>query len=151
MSEEKIKNKKHFFVDGPIHPTSIADMISKHSSKTDIGAHDIFLGQVRADIINGQTVKSIEYSAYTEMAEGELERIRENIIERYNLSCAHILHSMGVVKVGEICLFVLTSSAHRKEAFEGCREMVELIKKEVPIFGKEIFEDGKHVWKENVD
>ena len=150
MSEEKIKKAHNFFTDGAISPSLIADSIARHGNKKNIGAHDIFLGQVRADIIDGQTVKAIEYSAYTEMAENELERIRENIIVKYNLTCAHILHSMGVVASGEICLFVFVSSAHRKAAFDACLEMVELIKKEVPIFGKEIFEDGTHVWKENI-
>jgi len=151
MSEEKIETKKQFFIDGAISPTLISGMLAKHSKKTGIGAHDIFLGQVRADIINGHAVKAIEYSAYTEMADNELARIREEIIGTFNLTCAHILHSIGMVNTGEICLLVLVSSVHRKAVFDACLEMVERIKKEVPIFGKEVFEDGTHVWKENVD
>jgi molybdopterin synthase catalytic subunit len=151
MHQEKNHKTRHFFIEGAISPTDIAESIAKHSSKKDIGAHDIFLGQVRADIINGQQVKAIDYSAYTEMAEQELARIREEIIVSHKLSCAHILHSLGLVKTGEICLFVFVSSGHRKAAFDACREMVERIKKEVPIFGKEVFEDGTHVWKENTE
>ena len=140
---------KHFFMDGAILPETIAKSISDHSTKINIGAHDIFLGQVRGDIIDGKLVKAIEYTAYKEMAEKELAQIREDIIVKHKLTCAHVLHSLGTVKTGEICLFVLVSSAHRKASFEACEEMVERIKKEVPIFGKEIFDDGSHQWKEN--
>ena len=136
-------------MDGAILPETIAKSISDHSTKINIGAHDIFLGQVRGDIIDGKLVKAIEYTAYKEMAEKELAQIREDIIVKHKLTCAHVLHSLGTVKTGEICLFVLVSSAHRKASFEACEEMVERIKKEVPIFGKEIFDDGSHQWKEN--
>ena len=143
------KKKKHFFTPGAITPTQIAESISKHSEKKNIGAHDIFLGQVRADVTNGKTVQSITYSAYDDMAEKEIENIRENVISKYQLTCAHVLHSLGNVKAGEISLFVFLSSPHRNAAMDACREMVELIKKNVPVFGKEIFEDDSYRWKEN--
>jgi len=142
--------KKHkFLTQGPISPINIAESITSHSRKKNIGAHQIFMGQVRADLIDGKTVAAIEYSAYTEMAEKEMERIRENCIVKHQLTCAHIKHSLGKVNSGEICFFVFVSSPHRQAAFKACQEMVELIKKEVPIFGKEIFEDQTHHWKEN--
>jgi molybdopterin synthase catalytic subunit len=151
MSTETVKAKKNFFVEGPVNPSLIADSIAKHSTKKNIGAHDVFLGQVREDMIDGKPVQAIEYSAYKEMAEKELERIREDIIMKYNLTCAHVLHSIGIVKTGEISLYVLVSSPHRQASFDACQEMVNLIKKEVPIFGKEILEDGSFAWKENKD
>jgi molybdopterin synthase catalytic subunit len=61
----------------------------------------------------------------------------------------HIYHSLGVVKAGEICLFVFTSSAHRKEAIDACEEVVNRIKAELPVWGKEIFENETHQWKQN--
>jgi molybdopterin synthase catalytic subunit len=140
---------KHFFIEGAIRSKTITDSISSHSTKINIGAHNIFLGQVRGDLIDGKLVKAIEYTAYQDMAGKELERIREEMIHKYKLTCAHIHHSLGIVQTGEICLFVLVSSTHRKAAFEACQEMVELIKKDVPIFGKELFDDGTHQWKEN--
>jgi molybdopterin synthase catalytic subunit len=111
--------------------------------------HDIFLGQVRADVINDKTVVAIEYSAYEEMANQEFHTIREMAFKKFDLTCMHIYHSKGIVKAGELCLFVFTSSAHRQEAMDACRYLVEEIKLKVPIFGKEIFEDGAHVWKKN--
>ncbi len=146
MSEKKIKN---VFVEGPITPEKIAIAIAHHQVKTNIGAHDIFLGQVRADEIDGKIVQAIDYSAYEEMANKTFHDIRESAFEKFDLTCMHIYHSKGIVKTGEICLFVFTSSAHRKEAMDACRYLVEEIKAKVPVFGKELFEDGAHVWKEN--
>ncbi|MNW17871.1 Molybdopterin synthase catalytic subunit [compost metagenome] len=61
----------------------------------------------------------------------------------------HIHHSLGTVHAGEICLFVFTSSKHRNEATMACNEVVERIKNELPIWGKEIFEDETYQWKIN--
>jgi len=143
------KKKHKVFIQGAITPTFIADSIAKHSGKTTIGAHDIFLGQVRNDLIDHKTVASIEYSAYEEMAENLFHEIREAIFVKYDIVCMHIYHSLGVVKSGEICLFVFVSAKHRKDAFDACRDLVEQIKAMTPIWGKEIFEDDSHVWKQN--
>lgn len=143
------KKKHKVFIQGAITPTFIADSIAKHSGKTTIGAHDIFLGQVRNDIIDNKTVAAIEYSAYEEMAENLFHEIREAIFVKYDIVCMHIYHSLGLVKTGEICLFVFVSAKHRKDAFDACRDLVEQIKAMTPIWGKEIFEDDSHVWKQN--
>lgn len=147
MTQEK--KKKKVFLEGPVSPAFIADSIAKHSGKTTIGAHDIFLGQVRADMIGEKQVKAIEYTAHTEMAEEVFHRIREQAFSEYNLTCMHIYHSLGRVNAGEICLFVFVSSPHRRDAFEACRFLVEEIKKNVPVWGKEIFEDETYNWKVN--
>ncbi len=135
--------------DGPIDQLFIADSIAKHQHKTNIGAHQIFLGQVRADQIDGQQVVAIDYSAHEEMAERIMHEIREDTFDKFDLTCMHIYHSMGRVETGQICLFVFVSSGHRRAANEAIVYLVEAIKTRVPIFGKEILEDGSHVWKEN--
>lgn len=145
---EKGKIKK-VFIEGAITPSFIGESIAKHSTKNDIGAHSIFLGQVRNDVIENKEVVAIEYSAYQEMAEEKLHEIREDIFKRHSLICMHIYHSLGTVKTGEISLFVFTSSVHRKDAINACEEIVERIKKEVPVWGKEIFEDESIHWKTN--
>ncbi len=145
----KTKKKISLFVEGAISPEFIANSIAKHQSKTQIGAHDIFLGQVRADAIEGKTVRAIEYSAYESMALEKIAEIREDAFERFELSCMHIYHSLGEVPVGEICLFVFVSSPHRKEVFEALHEVVERIKQELPVFGKELFEGEGYTWKVN--
>jgi molybdopterin synthase catalytic subunit len=146
----KDKKKHNVFVNGPITPDFIANSIAKHSTKTDIGAHDIFLGQVRSDVIDDKTVVAINYEAYQDMADELFYEIREDAFAKYDLVCMHIYHSLGVVKAGEICLFVFVSSKHRKEAFDACQDIVEQIKAMTPIWGKEIFEDDSFVWKENL-
>ncbi len=140
---------KKVMVEGAISPAFIGESIAKHSSKKDIGAHSIFLGQVRNDIINDKKVKAIDYTSYLEMAEDKFHEIREDAFKKYSLTCMHIYHSIGKVNAGEISLFVFTSSIHRKDAINACEEIVEKIKKEVPVWGKEIFEDESSQWKIN--
>ncbi len=146
----KVKSKKKScFQNSPITPEFIANSISKHQSKTGIGAHQIFLGQVRADIINDKQVKAIEYTAHQEMADDIFYQIREAAFDKFDLSCMHIYHSLGMVNIGEISLFVFASSTHRKTAQKAIEYLVEEIKAKVPIFGKEIFNDNTHSWKTN--
>ena len=143
------KKHKQIFVKGAIGSSFIADSIQKHSTKTTIGAHSIFLGQVRSDSRDDRKVVAIDYTTYEEMALEKMHEIREGIFAKYPLTCMHIYHSLGTVAAGEICLFVFTSAVHRKEAIDACEEVVELIKKELPIWGKEVFEDDTHQWKIN--
>ena len=144
--EKKVKN---VFVEGAISTEFIANSIAKHQSKVQIGAHDIFLGQVRADEIEGKRVGAIEYTAYEDMANLKFHEIREATFEKFDLSCMHIYHSLGTVAVGQICLFVFVSSPHRKEVFKALHHVVEEIKSQVPVFGKELFEDDSYQWKVN--
>ena len=142
----KIKN---CFQEGAISPEFIATSISHHQKKTNIGAHQIFLGQVRSDLIDEKEVVAIEYSGHQDMANKVFHEIRENTFDKFDLTCMHIYHSIGTVKTGEICLFVFVSSKHRKEVQKAIEFTVEEIKSHAPIFGKELFEDSSHVWKKN--
>ena len=146
MEAKKIKN---IFTEGPVEAAFIADSIAKHATKTSIGGHSIFLGQVRADLMDGKKVEAIEYTSHVDMALEVMTAIREDIFARYALTCMHVHHSLGVVKAGEICLFVFTSSKHRKDAIEACSACVERIKAELPVWGKEIFEGEGYQWKIN--
>ena len=140
---------KNIFVTGAISPAFIGEKIAAHQSKTGIGAHSIFLGQVRDDIIDGEKVVSIEYSSYKEMALEKMQEIREGIFGKFDLTCLHVYHSLGSVPTGGISLFVFTSSRHRRAAIDACNEIVERIKKELPVWGKEIFGDNHYKWKQN--
>jgi molybdopterin synthase catalytic subunit len=141
--------KKEVFIQGAITPEFIARSISAHAGKTTIGAHDIFLGQIRKDVIDGKTVGAIEYTAYDAMAKERLHEIREEAFSRFPITCLHIHHSLGVVPAGGISLFVFVSAPHRTEAFDACRWIVDEMKKSVPLWGRELFEDGTHSWKVN--
>jgi len=146
MTDKKIKN---IFIAGPVTADFIGKSIQNHSSKKDIGGHSIFLGQVRADKIDGKEVAAIEYTCYEEMANEKMHEIREAIFAKYDLTCMHVYHSLGKVATGEISLFVFTSSKHRKAAINACEELVENIKSSLPIWGKELFTNETYQWKEN--
>lgn len=144
-----MKKRKSIFTEGPISAFFIAESIAAHQSKTTIGAHEIFLGQVREDESESGKVTAIEYSAYEDMAEDIAYEIREEAFSKFPLVCLHIYHSLGMVKAGEISLFVFASSAHREGARHAVARIVDRIKSELPIFGKELLESGKVMWKSN--
>lgn len=146
MADHKIRN---IFIHGPVSGAFIGEKITAHTTKKNIGGHSIFLGQVRADLKEDQEVTGIDYTAYEEMALEKMHEIRQDIFSKYALTCMHVYHSLGLVAAGEISLFVFTSSIHRAPAIEACREIVERIKKELPIWGKELLSDQTHIWKEN--
>lgn len=143
------KKPKNVFKEGAISSEFIATSIAKHQSKTSIGAHNIFLGQVRADKIDNKFVTAIEYTAYKDMANTKFHDIREAAFNKFELNCMHIYHSLGKVNAGEICLFVFVSSPKRSVVFKAIEFVVEEIKANVPVFGKEIFKDASHQWKIN--
>lgn len=142
-------SKKNIFIDGAILAQFIADSIAKHQSKTSIGAHNIFLGQVRADTVDKKTVTGIEFSHYEEMAEKKVAQIREDAFDKFDLVCMHVYHSIGKVAVGEICIFVFVSAGHRPHVYEATEYIVNRVKTEVPLFGKEYFDDADYQWKKN--
>ncbi len=140
------KKKKNTLLEGAITPDFIANSIAKHSTKTEIGAHAIFLGQIRKDDKNNNAVVSIEYSAHNEMAETVFYEIREAAFAKYSIVCMHIYHSLGIVKTGEISLFVFVSCKHREKSFEALEYVVEEIKTKAPIWKKENYEDASYRW-----
>ena len=83
------------------------------------------------------------------MANLKFHEIREDTFKKFNLTCMHIYHSLGEVKAGEICLFVFVSSPSRKEVYLALEHVVENIKANVPVFGREVFKDNSHQWKLN--
>ena len=74
---------------------------------------------------------------------------REEAFARWPITCLHVHHSQGIIKAGELCFFVFASSAHRQVAREAVAYVTDEVKKRLPIFGKEVLEDGEHVWKIN--
>jgi molybdopterin synthase catalytic subunit len=137
-----------YLTDGPVSQNLISHLIEKIGEKTDSGGHMIFLGQVRADIINGKEVKAIEYSAYESMVNVEAENIKKQILSQFgDVKSIDIIHSTGVVSAGELSLVVLVSAGHRLQAFQACSKTVELIKDKLPVWKKEIFDDDSHMWK----
>jgi molybdopterin synthase catalytic subunit len=138
----------NYLTNGPVSQGVITQLINKIGGKTNSGGHMIFLGQVRADDINGKTVKAIEYSAYAEMVYIEVENIKKSILSEFpDVKSVDIIHSTGTVKAGEISLVVFVSAGHRLQAIQACSKAVELIKGNLPVWKKEIFNDDSHLWK----
>ncbi len=138
----------NYLIRGPVTKKVITQLMEKMSKKTDSGGHSVFLGQVRADEINGKKVKAIEYSAYEGMVKVEADKIKETILSQFrDTKSINIVHSKGIVKAGEISLVVLISAGHRHQAIQACSKTVDLIKEKLPVWKKEIFDDDSHKWK----
>jgi molybdopterin synthase catalytic subunit len=138
----------NYLTTGPISPATISQLIEKMSTKTDCGGLSIFLGQVRADEVEGKKVKAIEYSAFVELVNIEAEKIIKEIFSEFvDVRSIDIIHSAGVVMAGGISLLVLVSAGHRHQSMQACTKTVELIKEKLPVWKKEIFEDDSHLWK----
>jgi molybdopterin synthase catalytic subunit len=139
-----------YLIKGPVTQAIISQVIEEKGRKNDTGGHSIFLGQVRADNINGKLVRAIEYSAYEAMVKTEADKIKEIILSEFpDAKTVEIVHSTGIVSAGEISLFVMVSAGHRQHATEACSKTVELIKELLPVWKKELFDDDSHSWREN--
>ncbi len=146
MNNEKVNS---IFIRGPVSGEFIAEVIHQYGMNSAVGAHSLFLGQVRGDETEGSRVASIDYTTHTEMALEKFHEIQASLFEKYRLTGLNIYHSLGEVKTGEICLFILATSMHRSEAISACSEAVELVKTELPVWGKLILENATVQWKEN--
>ena len=113
-------------------------------SKDINGAIVTFLGTTRL-YNNGRKVLHLEYSAYEDMATKKLYELRTKVKHRWSIDDVAIIHRLGHVDIGEISLLVALSTPHRRESFEACQYIVDKLKITVPIWKKEIFEDG-YAW-----
>ena len=113
------------------------------------GAVALFLGTVR-DHNEGRKVTGLEYSAYEEMALQELARVRDQALEQFEITRAAVVHRLGALEIGATSVAVAVAAPHRAAAFEACRFMIDTLKRTVPIWKKETFEDGE-VWIEGED
>jgi molybdopterin synthase catalytic subunit len=108
------------------------------------GGIDVFIGTVR-DQTKGRQVIRLEFEAYEPMALKEMEKIARHAFEKWPVQKLVIHHRIGVLEVGEVPVAIAVSCAHRDAAFEACRFLIDTLKQTVPIWKKEIFEDGE-VW-----
>jgi len=111
------------------------------------GAVVTFDGIVR-DNTDGRRVLTLDYDAYPPMAVKEMRRVGEEIRERWpDVERIGIIHRFGELKVTESSVVIVVTSPHRKVAFEACHYAIDRVKQVVPIWKKEIFEDGE-AWVE---
>ncbi len=122
------------------------ELVQKVASEKD-GAIVTFAGIVRGNN-QGKKVLFLEYAAYPEMALKMMQRIEDEIMETWGLDSVAIQHRVGRLNVGETSVFIVVSAPHRGDAFAACHYAIDRLKKMVPIWKKEIFEDGE-VWVES--
>ncbi|MEM2321069.1 MAG: molybdenum cofactor biosynthesis protein MoaE [Candidatus Bathyarchaeia archaeon] len=118
-------------------------------SSSEVGAVTIFVGSARGIGNNGGRVLRLEYEAYEEAAVKALERIIEDLKGKYGIIDAIVEHRTGEVGVGEDIVYALVASKHREEGFKSIVELIERLKREVPIWKKEITDKGSR-WIENL-
>ncbi len=108
------------------------------------GAVDVFIGSVRNKTGKKKVVKLI-FEAYEKMAISEMEKIAQNAREKWPVCKLSIVHRVGALDLGELPVVIAVSTPHRSEAFAACRFVIDTLKETVPIWKKEVFEDGE-VW-----
>ena len=109
------------------------------------GASVIFLGIPRSAPEDGDVVE-LHYEAYPEMALKEMEKVREETLEKFGVKEVFIHHRLGVVPVGEPSFLVVVLGGHREETFRACRYAVDETKRRAPIWKKEVFASGRGEW-----
>ena len=108
------------------------------------GAMATFVGTTR-DTNEGRQVVRLEYECYPGMAEKEMEKIGQEVLERWPVKKVAMLHRLGRVDIGEASVAIAVSSGHRHAAFEACHYAINQLKETVPIWKKELYEGGE-VW-----
>ena len=120
-----------------LDPERVTSLVRKDTN----GAVVTFLGTTRNDF-QGRRVVTLEYEAFEEMAVKKLEEIRQEIRAEFSIEDIAIAHRIGTVPIGEVSPVVAVASPHRVEAFHACHKAVDRLKETVPIWKKEVFEDG---------
>jgi molybdopterin synthase catalytic subunit len=128
--------------DGPIDVAALAAEVRGDGD----GAVSSFLGTVR-NVNAGRRVLFLEYEAYAPMAEKEMERIAAEAIARFGVSRVGIVHRVGRLDIGEASVAIAVAAPHRASAMDGCRFVIDTLKRTVPIWKREHFEGGT-VWLE---
>ncbi len=117
-------------------------VIIRAAESGEAGALNVFIGTVRSKT-SGKNVVRLEYEAYEPMAKKEIEKIVQLATTKWGVKNWAVSHRVGTLVVGEVAVVVAISTAHRKESFEACQFIIDNLKQTVPIWKKEIFEDGE--------
>lgn len=127
-------------LDSPLSVQQCIDYV--HSGGA--GAINVFIGTVR-DNTQGKQVLRLEYEAYEPMAISEMEKIAKLAMNQFGAKKIAIHHRIGNLEIGDAAVVIAVSTPHRKASFDACQFIIDTLKQTVPIWKKEIFEDGE-VW-----
>ena len=122
----------------PLDPAPLIQAVRRDES----GAVALFYGVVRNENM-GRNVRYLEYDVYPEMALKKMAEVADEVRAKYPITGIGALHRVGRLEIGETSLLVAVSSAHRAAAFEACHFAVDRIKQVVPIWKKEVWDDGE--------
>ena len=127
-----------------IRPDALHEWILKPSH----GAVVTFAGTVRNNSDGRQTAR-LEYEAYAEMAEKKMEEVGKEIRGKWGIEDVAMIHRVGALDIGDISILISVAAPHRKDTFEACSYAIDRVKQVVPVWKKEIWEDGDTEWKGN--
>ena len=112
--------------------------------RPDCGGINVFIGTVRNNT-KGRGVTRLEFEAYAPMAISEMRKIAEEACRRWDVQRIAVHHRTGVLDIGEIPVVISVACPHRKASFEACQFVIDTLKETVPIWKKEVYEDGQ-IW-----
>ncbi|ADV63570.1 molybdopterin synthase subunit MoaE [Isosphaera pallida ATCC 43644] len=127
--------------EAPLNPTALLE----RARSTKAGGLCLFLGTVR-DLTGDRATASLDYEAHPEMARRKMAELDETARRRWPLLAVEIAHRLGHLEPGEIAVVVVVASAHRGDAFEACRWIIDTFKQVVPIWKRENWADGSSEW-----
>ncbi|MEM6261895.1 MAG: molybdenum cofactor biosynthesis protein MoaE [Bacteroidota bacterium] len=140
-STVQLKHVPHIAIhDSPLDVQAILDQV--YSDKC--GAVNVFIGTVR-NSTKGKQVVRLDFEAYKSMAIKEMNKIALRAIDQWPVEHIAIVHRTGTLAIGEIAVVIAVSTPHRAASFAACQFAIDTLKETVPIWKKEIFEDGE-VW-----
>lgn len=120
------------------------ELLIKQVKGPSVGGIDVFIGTVR-NATSDKEVIALEFEAYEKMAILELQKIIDDAKNRWPIKEISIAHAIGKKSIGDLAVVIAVSASHRDAAFQGCRYVIDTLKKTVPIWKKEIFKDGD-IW-----
>ncbi len=126
--------------DSPIN----IDKVIKSVTSENAGAIDVFIGTVR-NKTKGKPVVKLDFEAYEPMAIAEMRKIVNIAKQKWSIEKIAVVHRVGLLEIGDVPVVIAVSTPHRKDSFDACQFVIDTLKETVPIWKKEIFEDGE-VW-----
>ena len=131
-------------------PIDVAALV-REVENPNVGGIATFVGVVRYESgADGRALKALEYSGYDAMALSEMSKLCEAAAESHSLHKVLLVHRLGMLKVGDTSVAVVAAAPHRADAFDACRTLIDQVKQSVPIFKKEIWQDGSSTWVQGV-
>ncbi|MEM6318647.1 MAG: molybdenum cofactor biosynthesis protein MoaE [Bacteroidota bacterium] len=127
-------------LDTDLNPQTCIDFVTNPAS----GGINVFVGTVRNQT-KGKTVVRLDFETYRPMAISEMRKIAERACEQWPIEKISMHHRVGTLNIEGIAVVIAVATPHRKASFEACQFAIDTLKETVPIWKKEIFEDGE-VW-----